>query len=126
MPPRIQPFDYRLTHDLGAGCNSEAAILLSKSCKAMHAAHSANQHGPGPGRLALSATLHCLTGCGIGEVLGLVIANALGWPDLPAILLAVALAFLFGYSLTLRPLLAGGLGLAQAARLAFAADTLSI
>jgi hypothetical protein len=76
--------------------------------------------------LALSATVHCLTGCGIGEVLGLVIATALGWHDLPSIVLAVVLAFIFGYGLTLRPLLAGGLGLAEALRLAFAADTLSI
>ena len=77
-------------------------------------------------RLAFSATTHCLTGCAIGEVLGLVIATALGWHDLPSILLAVVLAFVFGYGLTLRPLLAGGMAFAQAARLAFAADTLSI
>jgi hypothetical protein len=55
-----------------------------------------------------------------------VIATALGWPDLPAIALAVVLAFIFGYGLTLRPLLAGGLTLAQAFKLAFAADTISI
>ncbi|HYO48471.1 MAG TPA: DUF4396 domain-containing protein [Chloroflexia bacterium] len=76
--------------------------------------------------MAFSATLHCLTGCGIGEVLGLVIASALGWHDLPSIALAVVLAFIFGYGLTLRPLLASGMTFAQAARLAFAADTLSI
>jgi hypothetical protein len=79
-----------------------------------------------PRKLALNATLHCLTGCGIGEVLGLVIATALGWHDLPSIVLAVVLAFMFGYGLTLRPLIAGGVGFAQAMRLAFAADTLSI
>ena len=78
------------------------------------------------GRLAFSATVHCLTGCGIGEVLGLALGTALGWSDVATILLAVALAFVFGYSMTLRPLLAGGMGIAQAARLAFAADTLSI
>jgi hypothetical protein len=78
------------------------------------------------GRLALSATLHCLTGCAIGEVLGLVIGTALGWGDLATILLAVALAFVFGYALTLRPLLASGVALARAARLALAADTVSI
>ena len=85
-------------------------------------------HAPQPSmaRLAFSATTHCLTGCAIGEVLGLVIATALGWHDLPSILLAVVLAFVFGYGLTLRPLLAGGMAFAQAARLAFAADTLSI
>jgi uncharacterized protein DUF4396 len=77
-------------------------------------------------RLALSATVHCLTGCAIGEVLGLVIATQLGWHDIPSIVLAIVLAFLFGYSLTLRPLLASGVSLGNAARLAFAADTLSI
>jgi uncharacterized protein DUF4396 len=55
-----------------------------------------------------------------------VIASALGWHDIPSIALAVVLAFIFGYGLTLRPLLAGGMSFAQAARLAFAADTLSI
>jgi hypothetical protein len=77
-------------------------------------------------RLAFSATVHCLTGCAIGEVLGLVIATALGWHDLPSVLLAIVLAFVFGYALTIRPLLASGLGLAAAGRLAFASDTLSI
>ena len=77
-------------------------------------------------QLAFSATVHCLTGCAIGEVLGMVIGTGLGWDDLPTIALSVTLAFLFGYSLTLRPLLASGLAFAAAARLALAADTLSI
>ena len=77
-------------------------------------------------RLAAAATLHCLTGCGIGEVLGLVIANWLGWGTFSSIALAVALAFVFGYALALRPLLASGLALGQAIRLALAADTASI
>ena len=77
-------------------------------------------------QLAFSATLHCLTGCAIGEVLGMVIGTGLGWSDAATIAISVALAFLFGYSLTLRPLLASGLAFAAAARLALAADTLSI
>jgi Domain of unknown function (DUF4396) len=77
-------------------------------------------------QLALSATVHCLTGCAIGEVLGLVIATQLGWHDIPSIVLAIVLSFLFGYSLTLRPLLASGVAFGRAARLAFAADTMSI
>ena len=77
-------------------------------------------------QLAFSATVHCLTGCAIGEVLGMVIGTGLGWDDLPTIALSVALAFFFGYSLTLRPLLASGLAFAAAARLALAADTISI
>jgi hypothetical protein len=63
-------------------------------------------------QLAFSATLHCLTGCAIGEVLGMVIGTGLGWSDAATIALSVMLAFLFGYSLTLRPLLASGIALA--------------
>ena len=77
-------------------------------------------------RLAFQATRHCLTGCAIGEVLGLVIATQLGWHDAPSIVLAVVLAFAFGYALTLRPLFASGMDVRRAMRLAFAADTLSI
>jgi len=76
--------------------------------------------------IAWSATLHCLIGCAIGEVLGMVIGTALGWGNLETIALAVALAFLFGYALTVRPLLASGMDLLRAARLALAADTASI
>jgi hypothetical protein len=81
---------------------------------------------PSLSRLAASATTHCLTGCAIGEVLGLVLATALGWGTAAAIALAIALAFVFGYALTLRPLLAAGLGPVPAMRLALAADTVSI
>jgi len=77
-------------------------------------------------RLAFQATRHCLTGCAIGEILGLVIATQLGWHDAASIGIAVVLAFAFGYALTLRPLLASGMSLQRAGRLALAADTLSI
>ena len=77
-------------------------------------------------RLALSATAHCLTGCAIGEVLGLVIGTVLGWGNVATIVLAIVLAFFFGYSLTMLPLLRAGLTLATALPLAFASDTLSI
>lgn len=77
-------------------------------------------------RLALSATLHCLTGCAIGEVLGMVIGTALGFSDLGTIALAVALAFLFGYGLTSLPLLRAGFALSTVIPIALAADTLSI
>jgi hypothetical protein len=75
---------------------------------------------------AASATLHCLTGCAIGEVLGMVIGTALGWRDVPTLVLAVALAFVFGYALTMRGVLRAGLGFRQALRVALAADTVSI
>jgi Domain of unknown function (DUF4396) len=77
-------------------------------------------------RLAVQATTHCLIGCGIGEVLGVVIGTALGWSTFATIVLAVVLAFIFGYGLTLRPLLGSGMALRRALGLALAADTLSI
>jgi hypothetical protein len=77
-------------------------------------------------RLAFSATVHCLTGCAIGEVAGMVIGTALGFSDLGTIVLAVALAFLFGYGLTSLPLLRSGLALGTVIPLALASDTLSI
>jgi hypothetical protein len=76
--------------------------------------------------LALSATVHCLTGCAIGEVLGMILATWWGWGDLASILLAVVLAFFFGYGLTSLPLLRAGMSVRQAAPLAFASDTASI
>ena len=77
-------------------------------------------------RTAWAATLHCLTGCAIGEVAGMVIGTALGWGNAATIALAVVLAFGFGYALTMRPLLRSGLAVGAATRLALAADTASI
>ena len=77
-------------------------------------------------RVAFLATVHCLTGCAIGEVLGMIIGTALGWGDYQTIALAVVLAFFFGYSLTMLPLLRAGLALGAAVPLALASDTISI
>src|SRR4051794_1961007 len=77
-------------------------------------------------RTAIAATLHCLTGCAIGEILGLVLATALGWGNVASMVLAIALAFVFGYALTMIPLLRHGLSLREALPLAFASDTFSI
>ena len=76
--------------------------------------------------LALSATVHCLTGCAIGEMLGLVFGTALGWGNTASVALAIVLAFFIGYLLTLLPLLADGVRFLTALVLAFASDTLSI
>ena len=76
--------------------------------------------------LAFSATVHCLTGCAIGEMLGLVFGTALGWGNTASVALAVVLAFFIGYLLTLLPLLADGIRFGTALGLAFASDTLSI
>ena len=76
--------------------------------------------------LAFSATVHCLTGCAIGEVLGMIIGTALGWSDLQTIALAVALAFFFGYLLTSLPLLRSGMAVGAVIPIALASDTISI
>jgi putative flippase GtrA len=87
-------------------------------------AHHALQ--PDTTRLALDATRHCLTGCAIGEVLGLLVSGALGFAMEPAMLTGIGLAFVFGYSFTFVPLLRSGMAVAEAMRLTLAADTISI
>ena len=90
-----------------------------------HASHG--DHAGGPlNRLAFSATVHCLTGCVIGEVVGMFIARALGWGALSSIALAVGLAFLLGYALTSLPLFRAGLTFAAALPIILATDTVSI
>ncbi|MEV7243657.1 DUF4396 domain-containing protein [Streptomyces sp. NPDC093248] len=87
---------------------------------------SGHGHGSASWAMAAQATLHCLTGCAIGEVLGMIIGTAAGWGNLPTTLLAIVLAFFFGYSLTMRGVLRAGVDLRTAIRVALAADTLSI
>jgi hypothetical protein len=77
-------------------------------------------------RSAFQATVHCLTGCAIGEVLGMVVATALDWGNAASIAISVVLAFFFGYALTLRPVLRAGVALRRALGLTFASDTVSI
>jgi len=102
---------------------------------AAHAQHQAHGHAGNAlhvapaaalNRTAFSATLHCLTGCAIGEVAGMVIGTALGLGNLETIALAMALAFVSGYALTMLPLLRAGLPVAMVLKLAFLADTASI
>lgn len=89
--------------------------------------HANHEHGSqNINKTAASATLHCLTGCAIGEVTGMVLATALGWGAAASIAIAIFLAFVFGYSLSMLPLLKHGLGLKKALRVALAADTASI
>jgi hypothetical protein len=80
----------------------------------------------GSWRTAITATLHCLTGCAIGEVLGMVLATWWGWSTVPSLALAIVLAFFFGYLLTYTSVRRAGLGVGAAVSTALAADTVSI
>ncbi|MCX4417533.1 DUF4396 domain-containing protein [Streptomyces sp. NPDC053741] len=103
-----------------------------------HAGHAhdlaTDQHHAGPHRhapkaswpMAAKATLHCLTGCAIGEILGMVVGTALMWGNVATMVLAIALAFVFGYSFTLFAVRRAGLDLRTAIKVALAADTVSI
>ena len=93
---------------------------------AQHHEHALPTAGSALTLVALSATLHCLTGCAIGEVAGMAIGTALDLSDFATIVLAVVLAFFFGYALTSYPLLRAGLPLATVVPIALASDTLSI
>jgi len=88
--------------------------------------HSTHDTRTSLNRVAFSAMVHCLTGCSIGEVLGMVIGSAMSLSNSVTIAISVVLAFLFGYTLTMIPLLRGGLAFRPAMKLAFAADTLTI
>lgn len=92
-----------------------------------HSEHcGAHDQDLGSTSMAVSATLHCLTGCAVGEVAGLVLGTAFGLSNTATIMLAVALAFVFGFGLSTLPLLKVGLGFFKALSVVFAADTLSI
>jgi hypothetical protein len=88
------------------------------------AAHG--DHAQDLNSLAASATFHCLTGCAIGEVVGMIIATALGWGNIASIALAVGLAYMFGFALTARPLVKAGLSAGVVISTALVADTVSI
>jgi hypothetical protein len=109
---------------------------MSATSRGRSDGHSDREHGGGDhlhhgeagstNAMAVSATLHCLTGCAIGEIVGLMIGTAVGLSNVATIALAVGFAFLFGYSLSTLPLLRAGLGLGTALSVVLAADTLSI
>ena len=110
-----------------AECTSESGMHLVM-VGAVEARHHHKREGQQASlnRAALQATVHCLTGCAIGEILGMVIATALGLSNTVSVALSVLLAFVFGYALTLRPVVAAGVSLQRALRLAVASDTVSI
>ncbi|MFF1352506.1 DUF4396 domain-containing protein [Streptomyces sp. NPDC058297] len=116
-----------MKHETHAGHAHHGQHADHEQSEHTHAGHGSHA---GPGKvswsMAAQATLHCLTGCAIGEVLGMAIGTALGWGNLPTMILAIVLAFFFGYSLTLRGVLKAGVDFRTAFRVALAADTLSI
>lgn len=91
-----------------------------------HASYHAGHNSESLNRTAFLVTVHCLTGCTIGEILGMVIGTAREWSNWPTVALAVVLAFAFGYAMTLWPLRKAGMAWRMALGLAFASDTLSI
>jgi hypothetical protein len=103
---------------------------MEAATRTEHHGHHEHHEMPASGgaltKVAISATLHCLTGCAIGEVAGMLIGTAAGFSNLGTIAISVALAFVFGYGLTSMPLLRAGLGLAAVVPIALASDTLSI
>ena len=117
-------------HDHAAGRGHEHAAHRNHEHPAQeHAAgdraHDAHQM-EATWSVALSATLHCLTGCAIGEVLGMIIGTALDWSNGATIAISIVLAFFFGYSLTIGPVLRAGVAFRRALPVAFASDTASI
>ncbi|MFB6815578.1 DUF4396 domain-containing protein [Streptomyces sp. NPDC056347] len=118
------------TDHSGHGAHAAHATHDSHAAHTDHTDHHSGHHHGHGGKVSWSmaarATLHCLTGCAIGEVLGMVIGTALGWGNMATMVLAIVLAFFFGYTLTLRSILKAGVDFGTALRVAFAADTLSI
>jgi hypothetical protein len=110
-------------HDM---TKTQSALVHHRNGDGRHRDTSAGTGDPEAAGLAVSATLHCLTGCAIGEIAGLVIATAAGLTSLATVAVSVALAFLFGYLLSTLPLVKAGMGLAAAGSVVLAADTLSI
>lgn len=100
--------------------------MAGMDAHAHHHHHAMPSEGSALTAVAISATLHCLTGCALGEIAGMAIGTALGFSNLGTVALAIALAFLFGYGLTSLPLLRAGLALSAVIPIALASDTLSI
>ncbi|MGY0062532.1 DUF4396 domain-containing protein [Streptomyces sp. LZ34] len=114
-------------HDVHTGHEHDQHGRHHRQGHTDHTGHGAHTgHAPASWTMAAQATLHCLTGCAIGEVLGMAIGTALGWHNAPTMILAIVLAFVFGYSLTIRGVLRAGLDLRTALGVALAADTVSI
>jgi hypothetical protein len=116
----------RVTAEVSHGCHAVGHAVTAQEAHSEHHHHELPASGRALTLVALTATLHCLTGCAIGEVLGMVIGTALDFSNGATIALSIVLAFLFGYALTSLPLLRAGMALAAVVPIALASDTLSI
>ena len=105
---------------------TQAAQHEKRGGQQAHGPHGPHGATGSSWRTAVSATLHCLTGCAIGEVLGMVLGTWWGWGTVPTVMLSVVLAFFFGYLLTVSSVLRAGLSFGPAVKVALAADTVSI
>ena len=121
LPELEEPSCCSKTRDTGQPSQEQTSEHQHK-----HHHHETGHKPASLNRTAFMATVHCLTGCTIGEVLGMVIGTALGWTNWPTVALAVVLAFLFGYAMTLWPLRRAGMAWGTAVGLAFASDPLSM
>lgn len=120
----IEAFGYKTPHVPSLDSETKEASMIHNHTTPHH--NQAGHQATSLTSLAFSATAHCLTGCAIGEVLGMVIGTYLGLANTTTVAMSVALAFVFGYLLTIKPLLKHGVALRPALALAFASDTLSI
>ncbi|GAA2450726.1 DUF4396 domain-containing protein [Streptomyces pulveraceus] len=118
--------DGQHSHHTDLSGHADHVSHLGHADHSSHVGHAGHRPGTVGWAVAAQATLHCLTGCAIGEILGMVIGTAFGWGNVATMVLAIVLAFFFGYSLTLRSVVKAGVDLRTALRVAFAADTLSI
>lgn len=120
------------THEHDEHAHADPAHAGHAHAGHAHAGHAQSTHADAAdgerelNRLSFSATLHCMTGCVIGEVTGMTIATALGWSNAGQMALAITLAFLFGYLLTSWPLLKAGLSIGAIIPIVLAVDTFSI
>lgn len=92
----------------------------------IHHDHTNHKGEATPINLAISATLHCLLGCGIGEVAGMIIATYFSLSMFDSMVISIVLGFVFGFTLGIMPLVRKGLSIAESLKIVLVAEGLSI